>query len=207
MQKINCQTAYRRDLRDRILSVSMDEFQAHGVRAVKMDDIACKLSISKRTLYEIYANKEELLLEGIEHYESAMNRHMEEFAADASHNVIDILLEFFHMKIEHTAGMNPLFIDELSKYPKVLAFFDQQHAKLRQNQRAFLKRGVCEGYFRSDIDYDIVTRIGDAAMEYVMRTQMYRTYKLNYLYHNVTLLFLRGICTEKGVRLLDKSLL
>lgn len=52
MQKINCQTAYRRELRNRILSVSMDEFHAHGVRAVKMDDIACKLSISKRTLYE-----------------------------------------------------------------------------------------------------------------------------------------------------------
>ena len=36
MQKINCQTAYRRELRNRILSVSMDEFHAHGVRAVKM---------------------------------------------------------------------------------------------------------------------------------------------------------------------------
>ena len=207
MQKINCQTAYRRELRNRILSVSMDEFHAQGVRAVKMDDIACKLSISKRTLYEIYANKEELLLEGIEHFETAMNRYMEEFAADASHNVIDIILEFFHMKIEHTASMNPLFLDELSKYPKVLAFFEQQHCKMRQNQNAFLKRGVQEGYFRSDIDYDIVTKIGDAAMDYVMRTQMYRTYKLDYLFHNVTLLFLRGICTEKGVRLLDKSLL
>ena len=43
-------------------------------------------------------------------------------------------------------------------------------------------------------------------MEYVMRTQMYREFKLDYILHNLTLLYVRGICTEEGVRKLDEAL-
>ena len=54
--------------------------------------------------------------------------------------------------------------------------------------------------------FDIVSRIADASMDYVMRTQMYREFNLEYILHNVTLLYVRGICTEAGVRLLDSAL-
>ena len=51
-------TLYRQELKERILTLSLRECKAKGVKAVKMDDLAKQLSISKRTLYEIYANKE-----------------------------------------------------------------------------------------------------------------------------------------------------
>ena len=59
MQKLNTPTEYRRQLRKRILEVASLEFRSKGIRSVKMDDIANSLSISKRTLYEIYENKEQ----------------------------------------------------------------------------------------------------------------------------------------------------
>ena len=52
-------TEYRQGLHEKILVTAMSEFHKHGISAVKMDEIARILSISKRTLYEIYANKEE----------------------------------------------------------------------------------------------------------------------------------------------------
>lgn len=58
MYKIIPQTLYRKGLKEKILQTSMQMFKVHGIKAVKMDDIATRLSISKRTLYEIYANKE-----------------------------------------------------------------------------------------------------------------------------------------------------
>lgn len=206
MQKINCSTVYRKELRDRILVASMREFWKRGVRAVKMDDIAGKLGISKRTLYEIYTNKEQLLYEGVALHEEEMSRHLEAFSADASHTVIDVVLEFYMMKIKRTKGMNPLFFEELHKYPHVLEFFEQKHLKMRERQNSFLRRGVQEGYFRADVDYDIISRLADNSLEYVMRSQMYREYKIDYLLHNVTLLYLRGICTEKGVAALDERM-
>ena len=57
MQEIKDLTPYRQSLRDRILDAAMILFAKHGIRAVKMDDVSHALSISKRTLYELYDNK------------------------------------------------------------------------------------------------------------------------------------------------------
>lgn len=65
MHKESSQTCYKLELRNRILKAAMTEFLHKGVKSVKMDDIANALAISKRTLYEIYSNKEELLLEAV----------------------------------------------------------------------------------------------------------------------------------------------
>ena len=54
MQEIKETTAYKKSLKGRIMETAMKAFAERGVKAVKMDDIAQMLSISKRTLYEIY---------------------------------------------------------------------------------------------------------------------------------------------------------
>ena len=74
MSEIKNISTYRENLKDRILSTAMADFAARGIRAVKMDDIANALSISKRTLYEVYENKEDLLFEGIKKYNSGRKR-------------------------------------------------------------------------------------------------------------------------------------
>ena len=54
-------TIYRQELKGKILVTAMSLFKREGIKRVKMDDIAQALSISKRTLYETYENKEQLL--------------------------------------------------------------------------------------------------------------------------------------------------
>lgn len=100
MQKNNSPTAYRKELRERILAASMEEFRKHGVRAVKMDDIASRLGISKRTLYEIYSNKETLLLEGMKMYEEDIDAYMTRFVESDEHNVIETIIEFYNLQIK-----------------------------------------------------------------------------------------------------------
>ena len=63
MQKGSIHSEYRRELKKRILDCAVDKFFTLGIRAVKMDDIAKALGISKRTLYEIYSDKEQLLVD------------------------------------------------------------------------------------------------------------------------------------------------
>ena len=62
MRKTGNTTAYREGLRQKILDTAMGLFKQKGIKAVRMDDIATEIAISKRTLYEIYSNKEDLLL-------------------------------------------------------------------------------------------------------------------------------------------------
>ena len=61
MQDFKNISTYKEALKDKILTTAMTAFARNGIRAVKMDDIANALSISKRTLYEVYRNKEDLL--------------------------------------------------------------------------------------------------------------------------------------------------
>ena len=51
----------RTELKKRIVETAMQAFKSHGIKIITMDDIAVSLVISKRTLYEVFANKEILL--------------------------------------------------------------------------------------------------------------------------------------------------
>ena len=96
MNRVSGQTPYRQELRERILKAAMSEFFEKGIKAVKMDDIARRLSISKRTVYGIYSNKEELLLEGMKAAEREFDEHMKHFSEQDNHHVMDILIEFYN---------------------------------------------------------------------------------------------------------------
>lgn len=55
---MNIENEYRKEIKEKILQLATTMFFQHGIRKVKMDDIANHLKISKRTLYELYQNKE-----------------------------------------------------------------------------------------------------------------------------------------------------
>ena len=55
----------RPELRERIIDTAVEAFSAHGIKSITMDDIATSLGISKRTLYEVFSDKETLLEECI----------------------------------------------------------------------------------------------------------------------------------------------
>lgn len=197
-------TNYRIELPSKILRVAMREFLRHGLKSVKMDDIANLLGISKRTLYEIYSNKEELLLECIRMHEDEYDRHMTEYGDDASHNVIDIIIEFYRRQIQSVSDVSPVFFEEMHKYGHVVEFLEARREQRNRNAKAFYVRGVREGYFRKDVDFDIVLKVGGVSMEYAMRTEMYKEYSMRTILHNTLLLFLRGVCTPEGVARLDE---
>ena len=207
MHKENPQTNYRMELPGKILKTAMHAFLCHGVKSVKMDDIANLLGISKRTLYEIYSNKEELLLECVRMHEEEYDRHMSEYGNSQKHSVIDIIIEFYKIQIEGVNGVSPIFFHDLHKYHNVMAFFEKKRLLRNKNTKEFLMRGVAEGYFRSDIDFDIVLRIGQEAMDYAMRTEMYKEYDMKHILHNIIFLFLRGLCTANGIARLDEFLI
>ena len=203
MHKINVQTEYREQLKDRILNLAMQEFYVNGIKRVKMDDIAKKLVISKRTLYEIYNKKENLLLEGIKMSECLRENHMEKFQQEKTPDVMDILVEFYKVQMERVRMINPLFFVELHKYSKIVSYLNKQHELRRHKSQKFFVRGVRDGYFRDDIDYGLVERFSTATMEYVMDNKLYKIYSMQHILYNVMFLFMRGFCTDKGLVIMD----
>lgn len=203
MNKVNGQTPYRQELRMRILKAAMNEFFEKGIKAVKMDDIAQQLSISKRTLYEIYSNKEELLLEGMKSAEREFDEYMLAFTQKGEHNVMDVLIEFYNFQANNLAKISPLYFEELHKYERVRHFLKTKHDERDKSTCEFVERGVKEGFFRPEINYQIVIKLARESFHYAMMNHLYKEYTMQVVFRNTILLFIRGICTPKGIDMLE----
>lgn len=203
---MNAISPYRIDLKDKILKVAMQEFFSKGIRAVKMDDIAKMISISKRTLYEVYADKESLLFAGLKAQEEQFTDTMARFAQEKGHNVIDILVEFYHQHLKYSRNISPVFHADLHKYAKVLAFLKDKRMERESKACDFFEEGVREGYFRKDINYRLAVLVSNKAMQQVMEEQIYRKYDFREIFQSYIFVFIRGLCTEEGQKILDKAL-
>lgn len=206
MTQPNYTTEHREALREQILKVATREFTTIGVKSVKMDDIARKLKISKRTLYEIYDNKEQLLLESVARRIHEFDATLERFDSSGEKQVIDIILEFYRLQMEELHDMNPVYYEDLHKYPRVMSFLEQVNKEHKAHSKDFFKRGVLEGYFRNDFNYELISLLGNNVMQNVMESKLYNTYSLQDIFRNVVMLFIRGLCTAKGILELDRQL-
>lgn len=203
MQVLKETTAYRASLRERLIERAMQDFSKHGIRAVKMDDLATELGVSKRTMYEIFKDKETLLFEGIKVYGDRKREYLQNYAAEG-HNVIDIILEAYHMKVEEVRAVNPAFYLDLMKYPKLDQHMKEAQKKSRDGFMAFMKRGVEDGFFRQDVNYELVPHIFDALGQYILSNSLVQQYSVEELFSNGFLIALRGFCTDKGLKAIDR---
>ena len=203
MQVLRETTAYRASLRERIIEKAMQDFSRHGIRAVKMDMLAKELGISKRTMYEIFEDKESLLFEGIKVYGERKREYMHSYAEEG-HDVIDIIMEAYHMKVEEVRAVNPDFYLDLMKYPRLAQYMKEAQQKSREGFLAFMKRGVDDGYFRPDVNYELVPHIFDALGQYILTNSLVQQYSVEELFSNCFLIALRGFCTDKGLHTIDK---
>ncbi len=199
------ETTYRQELKEKILITAINLFHKHGIRSVKMDDIANELKISKRTLYEIYSNKEELLLEVVRRDKQREKRRMDEIGRTGS-NVINIIIEICRFRLEEFSQINPLFFEELHKYPELLAYVRRVHDEREIDAHAFIQRGIDEGLFLPNLNYDIVRTMTVALQNAIMNQYLYKKYDIKELAHVSILFFIRAYCTMKGVKLLDEEL-
>ena len=206
MQEIRETTAYKKSLKGRILEAAMKAFVQRGVKAVKMDDIAQMLSISKRTLYEIYKDKEELLYQGVVQYDHNNRQYLAAFVEQAS-SVMDIIIEFYQRRVVSVGTVNPLFYEEIQKYPKVVEYLNKEREHAYDQFLGFLQRGVREGYFREDVDYELVTQLFNAINTYVMNQHLLSCYSIQQVFANMLLIPLRGFCTKKGLQVIENSAL
>jgi AcrR family transcriptional regulator len=205
MQEIKIISAYRQSLKTRILEAASDAFSQKGIKSVRMDDIAQSLNISKRTLYEIYENKEVLLYECLKTSKARAQEEMT-FIAAQQNNVMDIILDIYRSKMSQLQKINPQFYSDLEKYPQLQSFLEEQHDKDRTKLKDFLRRGIEEGYFKGDINVDIIANVFDAINEYMKNHKLYTEFPLEQLFNNMLFVTIRGICTQKGVAVIDTFL-
>jgi len=145
---------------DRILSESLRLFKKNGIRSISMDDISKELGISKKTIYQYFANKTEL----VEKVLAYMTEQESTLCIDGDvtkMNAIDILLAVSRNVSKQLKDLNPINAFELQKYyPAIFREFvirkrDHVFGQVKKN----FEQGISEGIYRTDLNIDLVARL------------------------------------------------
>lgn len=193
----------RTELKKRIVETAMQAFKSHGIKSITMDDIAVSLGISKRTLYEVFANKEMLLEACILKEREDMKAYVDEMLAMSDH-VLEVLLKLYLHSIERFHATHKSFFEDLKKYPKVYELFKSDKKHDSAEAVSFFKEGVKQGIFRDDINFAIVNLLVHEQIELLLNTDICEKYSFLEVYESIMFTYLRGISTEKGARELEK---
>ena len=134
-------------------------FLCNGIKSVTMDMIASQLGISKRTLYENFKEKNELLLACLESQEMERRARLEVYFANRK-NVIDLLLNVYEDILRFMRNTSPMFFVDMERYyPRVNDKYENDKECHKQATVDLLKEGVGEGVIRADINMEIVATL------------------------------------------------
>lgn len=195
------------EVKERILTKAADLFMRYGIRSITMDEIATQLGISKKTIYQFFTDKDEMVSAVID-MEIHKNEDECNMFRDQSENAVQqifLALESLDEMLKYT---NPLMLYDLEKHhPRAYRKIrDYKYQFLYQTIMDNLQWGIGEKVYRDDIELDITTkwRIESAFLVFNPDVFPHSRYKMSDVNYHLSLLFLYGIVTDKGRELITK---
>jgi len=197
------------EIRERIIEEATNQFLQFGIRNVTMDGIAAELGMSKRTVYEVFKDKSSLVHSCIEML-NKNHRCRNEEIYNSSRNVVETIFSFMQEGINAMNAINPVFFRDMEKlYPKAWENIKKNNEKEAFNLSVeLLKKGIEEGLFRSEINIPIVAKLFHEQMNLLADDKVFPRNEYNYadVFQSLTINFMRGISTRKGIELIDSLL-
>jgi AcrR family transcriptional regulator len=195
------------EVQERILHKSHELFMRYGLRTISMDEIATQLGISKKTIYQFYADKD-ALVEAVVNLEICENEKECICFKEQSHNAIHEVFLAMDKVQEMLKGMNPALLYELQKYhPKAfLLFNNHKQGFFYEVNKQNILRGIAEEIYRSDVDADILARYRIACVFLVFEPSLFPNHHQNIykVLWQTTEHYLYGLATPKGKKLIEK---
>lgn len=194
------------DTRLRILKEAGILFSKYGIRSVTMDSIANQLGVSKRTLYETFKDKDDLVMQTIQEG-SKHHKKLCKDIIDTSNNVIDAIFKIFALNDETFGKMNPLFFEDLKKYHSQIFYKIQSKGDIRDYKltESLLEKGATEGVFNKKFDFKIINLFVHKLVD-ILHGKDFEEYSKSEIGKSVIIPYLLGISTLKGRELIEKYL-
>ena len=193
------------ELKDRIIQEASILFFRNGIKSITMSDIANHLGISKRTLYEIFKDKEELLEACIDCQTSSAVKEREEIVSKAK-NVIDTMMRVYAQHLNDAHSVHKSLWHDLKKYhPQIYRQIEKKQGDAINDFLPLLERGVEQGLIRNDINHEICVWLIKCQFNSLIEGNLvaHDKYSINQYVRAIILNFTRGIATPKGNELID----
>lgn len=190
--------------KEKILRGAEDLFMKYGVRSISMDDIARHLAVSKKTLYQHFADKDELVVLVLKSHLERNSKELEAILETAGNSIEELAKISACMK-KNMEGLNPAMLFDMQKFhPKawnVWLEFKQKY--IRESVISNLKRGVQEGHIRPEVNPEIIAALRIELIQLSFNPDVFQHERFNMVEVHNQLFdhFVFGLVTEKGRKL------
>lgn len=191
-----------------LLEKSGHVFMRFGIKSVTMDDIAGKLGISKKTLYQHFANKDELVQKCIGTM-CARDQSVIDGICKMDLNAIDQMFEISKFLVTMMQEMHPSIHFDLQKYhPEAWNELQQiKHKDIYRCTTENIAQGIKEGLYRDDLNIPVISKIYLSRFDVIFDGELFPAGEFSFTdviwelfrYH------IRGIASDEGVKYLKKK--
>lgn len=196
------------EIKQKITQAAFELFQKYGIRSVTMDDIARHLGMSKKTIYQSFSEKDEIVLAVTKMHQCMWEEQANHFAS-TSENAIEELLRFSVVFRDQMRQLNPSLMFDLFKYHREawLAWVSYKSKVVKQKIVDTINRGIVEGYFRSGLNVDILATFRVEQVEMAFNDSIFPRDKFRFDEVQMQLFdhFVYGCLTHKGFALYEET--
>jgi AcrR family transcriptional regulator len=195
------------EVQERIKQKADELFRRYGIRSVTMDEIASQLGISKKTIYQYYADKDQLVdavaVDEIKFSQESCLKDM-----TSSGNAIEEIFRVMEFVEVMFRNMNPSMLYDLEKYHPsgYKKFLEHKNKFLYEMIRRNLERGIKEELYRPEINVELMTRYRLESMMLAFNSELFPPSRFGLVELQQELIehFLYGLATLKGYKLIVK---
>jgi AcrR family transcriptional regulator len=189
----------------KILEQATVLFMQYGIKSLTMDDIARHLGMSKKTLYQSFSDKADLVIKVIQAY---MNDEITAICSiqEKSENAIEEMFLISQHVSKHLQSMHPSILFDLEKYyPAAFGKFNEYKTQVIMSCIAKnIEQGVEQALYRDNINIPIVAGLYVGRMDIIFDQQLFPAaqYNAKDVYFEAIRYHIRGIASEKGMEYL-----
>lgn len=195
------------EIKERIIAKAGDLFFQYGIKSVSMDELASSLGISKRTIYENFKDKEDILSSLLVSLRDARRKVFDSLISDRN-NVVEIFIRIIEIQ-QSTPICNLKFFEDIQKYyPEANRNIEADKEKNKEFLVNFLQKGIEQGYIREDLNVEVIAfLVEQSTYIYIRATSLEKPlFTFSELFYTMMINFVRGILTEKGIKIIDAYL-
>jgi AcrR family transcriptional regulator len=192
-----------------ILTKAKELFFSYGLKSISMDDLAKSAGVSKKTIYQFYSDKNELVAQVAQDLVHCHHRLFSD-SRNSAIDAIDEVLKQSDEPFDTWATVTPGFFHELRKYfPEAWSRVEQHRQKvLLPGITSNLQKGIAEGFYREDLNIGFTAGMRIHQLQTALQPGVFAGVKMNVsqVMKELTNFYLHGISTDKGKKLLNKYL-
>ncbi|MCM1291855.1 MAG: TetR/AcrR family transcriptional regulator [Prevotella sp.] len=191
-----------------LLTAISEILRSRGLKGMTMDGVASALGMSKRTLYEIFGSKKEMIIRTLDFFHNELRREFEILFHQAPNMMVAFLDIFTHQR-KMMENVDVRFFQDLNEhYPEMQSHYHADQKEIDSWLEEIYTRGVNEDVFRPGMDFHLCCVLFKVQMESLKQKEKYFPPELTLMkaFDAITISFLRTIASPKGMAILDNTI-